>query len=158
MTMMTMSKRPGSRPGGGQAGSSRFRFRFDRAARYLLPVLGVTPATSRVEVTGGQLVIRYGPWRTTVDRRNIQAVRATGPFSGWKAIGPRLSLADRGLTFGTSARGGVCIQLRRPVAALMPGRLLAHPAVTVTVERPRELVRLLRPSWVKRLTALRAVR
>lgn len=150
---MAMSKLPGLRPGCNQA--RLFLFRFDRIARYVLPALGVTRATSRVEVVGGQLLIRYGPWRTAVDRRNIQAVRATGPFNGWKAIGPRLSPADRGLTFGTSTHGGVCIQLRQPVAVLMPGRLLAHPAVTVTVERPRELVRLMRPSRARLL--LRAV-
>jgi len=122
-----------------------FAFRFDRAGRLLLPALGVTPVTSRVEVAGGRVLIRYGPWRTMVDRRNIRAVTASGPFSAWKAIGPRVSLADRGLTFGTSTRGGVCIQLRQPAGVLAPRRLLAHPAVTVTVDRPAELVRLLRP-------------
>ena len=147
---MARSKLPGFRPGLGQA--RFFPFRFDRVARYLLVVLGVTPATSGIEVTGGQLLIRYGPWRTTVDRRNIRAVTASGPFKAWKAIGPRMSLADRGLTFGTSTRGGVCIELRRPIAVLAPRRLLAHPAVTVTVDQPGELVRLLRPSRANLLT------
>ncbi len=135
----------GLRPGTGQA--RFFPFRFDRAARYVLLALGVTPATSGVDVTGQQVLIRYGPWRTTVDRRNIRAVSATGPFKAWKAIGPRVSFADRGLTFGTSTGDGVCIELRQPVAVLLPRRLLAHPAVTVTVDRPAQLIRLLRPRW-----------
>jgi hypothetical protein len=62
-----------------------------------------------------------------------------------------LSLADRGLTFGSSTRGGVCIQFRRPVGVLA-GRLLAHPALTVTVDRPAELIRLLQPSRLNRLS------
>jgi hypothetical protein len=131
--------------------TSAFSFRFDPAARYLLPVLGVTPATSGIQVADGQVSVRYGPWHTTVDRRNIRAVTASGPFRTWKAIGPRLSLADRGLTFGSSTRGGVCIQFRRPVGVLA-GRLLAHPALTVTVDRPAELIRLLQPSRLNRLS------
>jgi hypothetical protein len=65
-----------------------------------------------------------------------------------------VSLADRGLTVGTSTRGGVCIRLRQPIGALVPGKLLAHPAVTVTVDEPAELVRLLRPGrWKLRNVA-----
>jgi hypothetical protein len=30
---------------------------------------------------------------------NLWAVRLTGPYRAWRAIGPRLSLADHGLTF-----------------------------------------------------------
>lgn len=140
---MLITKRPGS--GRPNRRARVFAFRFDRPARVVLLALGVTHATSGVEVAGGQVSIRYGPWRTTVDRRNIRAVTASGPFSAWKAIGPRVSLADRGLTFGTSTHGGVCIQLRQPVGVLAPRQLLAHPALTVTVDRPTELVRLLRP-------------
>lgn len=146
---MTTSTSRGSGPAGDAA--RVFPFRFDRAARYLLLPLGVTPATSRVELADGQLLIRFGPWRATVDRRNIRAVTASGPFSPWKAIGPRVSAADRGLTFGTSTRGGVCIRLRQPVGVLAPRRLLAHPAVTVTVDQPGELARLLRPARARLL-------
>jgi hypothetical protein len=79
-----------------------FAFPFDRAARLWLPVLGMTPGTSRVEVVGGQVLIRYGLWRAQV------------------------------------------------------GRLLAHPVVTVTVDRPAELVRLLRPGLLNLLTRVSA--
>jgi hypothetical protein len=151
---MLMSRRPESWLPSGRP--QVFAFRFDRAARLWLRVLGVTPGTSRVEVAGGQVQIRYGPWRAVVDRRNIRAVRASGPFKAWKALGPRVSAADRGLTFGTSTRGGVCIQLRQPVGVLAPRRLLAHPAVTVTVDRPAELVRLLRPGLMNLLTRVSA--
>lgn len=128
-----------------------FPFRFDRAPRYILLPLGVTPRTSGVIVAGDRVSIRYGPWRTTLDRRNIRAVTASGPFRAWKAIGLRMSLADRGLTFGTSTSGGVCIRLCQPVSVLTPRWLLAHPALTVTVDQPGELVRLLRPSRLRQL-------
>lgn len=149
---MPMSGRPGLGPAFGRR--RVFAFRFDRAARFLLLAVGVTPATSRVEVAGGQVRIRYGPWGTRVDQRNIRAVTASGPFQAWKAIGPRVSAADRGLTFGTSTRGGVCIRLRQPVGGLLPRRLLAHPAVTVTVDRPAELIWLLRLSRLNPLARL----
>jgi hypothetical protein len=67
------------------------------------------------------------------DRRNIRAVTASRPFKARKALGPRVSAADRGLTFGTSTRGGVCIQLW-----------------------PAELVRLLRPGLMNLLTRVSA--
>lgn len=121
-----------------------FDFRFDRPARYLLAAFGVTPATSGVDVGRDTLRVRYGPWRLSVDRRNVKTASVIGPFSAWRAIGPRMSLADRGVTFGTSTRAGVCVRLWQPVAALAPARLLTHPAVTLTVDRPAELARLLR--------------
>jgi hypothetical protein len=142
---MQMSKLPRS------SQEQVFPFRFDRAARYILLLLGVTPRTSGVVIADGQVSIRYGPWRTTLDRRNIRVVTASGPFRAWKAIGLRMSLADRGLTFGTSTSGGVCIRLCQPVGVLTPGWLLAHPALTVTVDQPGELFRLLRPGRLRQL-------
>ena len=141
-------------PGGGPgqlgamirtAGPRHFDFRFDRPARYLLAALGVTPATSGVDVGPETIDIRYGPWRVSLDRSNVQEVSVSGPFSAWRAIGPRLSLADRGVTFGTSTQAGVCLALRQPVAALAPGWLLTHPGITLTVDRPEDLASLLTP-------------
>jgi hypothetical protein len=122
--LVPMSGLAGARPGSGRLGV--FPFRFDRVARCLLVPLGVTPATSGVQVTRGRVLIRYGPWRATIDRSDIRAVRAAGPFKAWKAIGPRVSLADRGLTLGTSTRSALCIELRQPIGVLMPRRLLAR--------------------------------
>jgi hypothetical protein len=79
-----------------------------------------------------------------VDRRNVQAASVTGPFSAGGRSHSRLSLADRGVTFGATTRVGVCVALWQPVAALSPRWLLAYPEVTLTVDRPVELTRLLR--------------
>lgn len=128
------------------AGARHFDFRFDQPARYLLAALGVTPAT---DVGAEGLRIWYGPRRLSVDRRNVPAASVTAPLSAWRAIGPRLSLADCGATFGATTRAGVCVALWQPVAALAPRWLLTYPAVTLTVDRPVELARLLRRGQAK---------
>jgi hypothetical protein len=64
---------------------------------------------------------------------NVEDAEVTGPYLPFKVIGPHISLADRGATFGTTWRRGVCVRFRRPVPAALPGGLLTHPAVTVTV-------------------------
>src|SRR5690606_29251980 len=61
----------------------------------------------------------------------------TGPYRWWKVAGPpRLSLADRGITFATTAEHGVCLQLAEPIGAIDPLHLIRHPNVTITVADP----------------------
>jgi hypothetical protein len=127
-------------PIGHGATGREFPFEFDRTARRLLAVLGVTPQRCYVHVDGAMLRIRYGPWRVSVPRTQVSNTQVTGPFSPWKALGPRVSLVDRGLTLGTNAHAGVCISLTSPVSVLLPRRLLTHPAITVTVADPAGLV------------------
>ena len=50
---------------------------------------------------------------------------------------------QRGLTFATTAAGGVCVRFHEPVEGLLPRGPLRHPAVTVTVEDPDDLVRFI---------------
>lgn len=116
-----------------------FPFAFDRWARVVLAPLGVTPRTSRVRLDEATLDVRYGPWRLVTPRANVSCVHLTGPYHWVKAIGPRLSLADRGITFGTNARSGLCVCFHAPVPGLTPGPWLKHPAVTLTVVDPQAL-------------------
>ena len=111
---------------------ARFPFRFDPVFRPMLALLGVRPATAWVAVTDRDLMIRYGPWRLRTDRDNVTAVELSGPYRWWRAIGPHLSLADGGATFGSSAAGGICLRFGVPVPALVPGGRPRHPAATVT--------------------------
>jgi hypothetical protein len=112
-----------------------------------LRVLGVRPGSDGVRVEGDVLVARFGPWMLSTPLANVTGAETGGPYAVWKVIGPRLSLADRGLTFGTSPRAGVCISFREPVAGIEPTGLLKHPNLTVTVAEPELLVaRLNRPS------------
>lgn len=118
----------------------RFPFEFDARFVPLALPFGVMPATAYVEVDDDELRVRFGPWslRTTLD--NVAEVTPTGPYRWWKVAGPpRLSLADRGVTFATTAAGGLCIRFREPVPAALPRSLVRHPSATVTVATPAAL-------------------
>jgi hypothetical protein len=118
----------------------RFPFRFDVRFRLPLSVLGIRPATCQVAVCDERLEVHYGPWHLTTPWSNVIDARVSGPFKALFAVGPRLSLTDRGATFGTSARGGVCFRFHEPVGALLGEDRLRHPGLTVTVEDAERLV------------------
>lgn len=109
-----------------------------------LRLLGVTPASSGVWVDDDVLTATFGPWVLRTPTVNVADARVTGPYEAWKVAGPRLSLADRGLTFGTTTRAGVCLTFHEAVAGIEPSGLLRHPSLTVTVSEPELLVDRLR--------------
>ncbi len=67
--------------------------------------------------------------RTELD--NVEGAHVTDGYRWWKVIGPRMSMADDGLTFGTNTTAGVCVHFRRPVPSVL--RRQGHSALTVTV-------------------------
>jgi len=81
----------------------RFPFDFDYPLAAPLAAFGVTPFTSHVDVADGWFDVRFGPWRLRTPLANLGATHVTGPYSPLRALGTRISLADRGVTFG--ARG-----------------------------------------------------
>lgn len=92
-----------------------------------------------LELDADGLRVRFGPWLVETPLSNLAGAEATGPYRAVRVFGVRLSLADRGLTFGTTTRGGVCLRFREPVRGIDPWGLLRHPGLTVTVSEP-ELV------------------
>lgn len=110
----------------------RFDFEFHPRFRPLLAVLGVRPANSWVAVDDQRFQARFGRWQVRTPVSNLADVVITRDYLAIKAIGPRGSMADRGATFGSTTRGGVCVCFHEPVTALA-GRWMAHPALTVTV-------------------------
>ncbi len=121
-----------------------FGFRFQPLYRVLAAPFGVTSSTALVEVADGQLTVRFGPWLLRTPLSNVVGCQRSGPYSVTKTAGPaRLSIADRGLTFATNADAGICLCFREPVRALDPFGIIRHPAVTVTVDHPGELERVL---------------
>ena len=121
-----------------------FEFSFDLLHRVVALPLGVTPGTAAVEVEGGRLDARFGFWRVSTDLDNVEGTEVTGPYSPFKTIGPaHLSLADRGLTFATNSRRGLCIRFREPVSGIEPTGRLRHPGLTVTVADVDGLARAL---------------
>ena len=117
------------------------RFAFDLAYRLPGLVFGVIPATSRVEVSAGELRVRYGPWRLRTPLENVAGCQVTDSYSWLKTAGPaHLSLADRGVSFVTCHGPGLCVTFNEPVAAIDWVGRIRHPAATMTVEDP-ELLR-----------------
>jgi len=105
---------------------------------------GVRRSNSGVEVVDGRLLVRFGPWRVDTPVTNVASVQRTGPYQWWKVIGPaHLSMVDRGLTFATTDRAGVCLTFREPVRGIEPTGRLRHPGLTVTVADPDALIALL---------------
>lgn len=116
--------------------TARYDFEWDPRFRLLLAAAGIHPGNSEVTLTAERLVVRFGHWSLTTPLFNIVDARVGGPYSWYRTIGARLSMADRGVTFGTSPHGGVCIRFDRPVPALEPLGLIRHPGLTVTVVDP----------------------
>lgn len=116
----------------------RFAFLRDPRFAVLLRGIGVTPDNCWVEVGDEAVEVRFGRLVLRTPLANVADVSVSGPYRWFKAVGIRASLADRGLTFGTSAHGGACLRFREPVAVL-PGGLVRHPGLTVTVADPQGL-------------------
>ncbi len=114
----------------------QFEMAFDPRFRLPLAALGVTPSTAHVTIGPDRLLACFGPWVVRTTPSNVRAVDLTGPYRSYRAIGARLSVADRGLTFGSAVTRGVCMLFREPVHGLDPLGLLRHPGLTVTVARP----------------------
>ena len=111
-----------------------FDFAFEPLYRAFALPFGVTPGNSRVDVEGGRLLARFGLWRLSTDLANIEGTEVTGPYRTLATIGPaHLSVIDRGLTFSTNGRQGLCIRFREPVPGIEPTGRLRHPGLTVTV-------------------------
>lgn len=115
-----------------------FPYRFDDPSRLLLRVLGVRPDRDGVRIDHECLVASFGPLSVEIDLVNIKSVEVSGPYAWAKVIGPRLSMADHGLTFGTNAERGVCLQFHEPVRSVVgPWK---HPGLTLTVDEPHDFV------------------
>jgi hypothetical protein len=126
-----------SEPGKGLTFPFAFRGFAGAAAR----LFGCRPSQG-VELAGGRLVVRFGPWTLATDLDNVAGAERTGPYQLVTVVGiPHLSAADLGITFATNTDAGVCLRFRRPVPAALPVDLLRHPGATVTVEDPDGLVR-----------------
>jgi len=125
-------------------GAEQFEMAFDARFRIALAGAGITPATAHVTLSQDRLVACFGPWDCHTTPANVREVSVTGPYRWYRAVGVRLSLADRGLTFGSSVTAGVCLQFRHPVHGLDPLGLLSHPNLTLTVAEPERFAAAVR--------------
>lgn len=132
---------PPPRPAASIPRTTRFEFEFEASMRLPALAVGVVPSRAEVEVGEHDLTVRFGTWSLSTPLTNVAGATVTGPYAWFKVAGPpHLSFADRGITFATSTRGGVCISFHEPVRAALPVDLIRHPSATVTVADPESLV------------------
>ena len=116
---------------------STYDFAFD--PKYLVPLVafGATPLSSSATLTDDDRIeVRFGYTKIETDIANVAGVELSGPYRAVRAIGVRLSLSDRGLTFGSNTRRGVCVKFIEPVSAFPPWPTIQHPGVTLTLKDP----------------------
>lgn len=116
---------------------STYDFAFD--PKYLVPLaaFGATPLSSGATLTDDdRLEVRFGLTKLETDIANVAGFELSGPYLAVRAIGVRLSLSDRGLTFGSNTKRGVCVKFIEPVAAFPPWGTIRHPGLTLTLKDP----------------------
>jgi hypothetical protein len=130
--------------------TQRFPIRLGAKSRPLLRLFGVRgPADAWVEVGDDALDARFGRFRAATSLSNISGWRIEGPWLWVTAIGVRMSIRHRDLTFGGSHRGGVRLDFRERVRV---GRLRV-PALYVTVDDLEGLAAALRARGIQGVDA-----
>lgn len=109
-----------------------YEFRFDPERSWLVRAIsGATPDAASARLVDGDLAVRFGWAAVRTPLANVRDVRITRDYQWFRALGLRLSLSDRGATYGSSTVGGVCVCFHEPVRALPVGP--ANPGLTMTV-------------------------
>ena len=117
-----------------------FEFTFSTAYAAAARPLGITAATTSVEVGPHWLYVRYGPWKLLTPRTNVVAAHITGDFSFIKTAGPpHLSLSDRGVTMASNGDRALCLEFAQPVTAIDTTGVIRHPGATLSVADPEGL-------------------
>lgn len=109
--------------------TTRFPIRVGSKSRPLLRLFGVRADNAYVDL-GTDLDAHFGRYTLRTPVENIVRWRLEGPWLWLTAIGVRMSVRHRDVTFGGNHRGGVRLDFREPVQW---GRFLV-PVLYVTVE------------------------
>lgn len=120
-----------------------FPYDFDQRFIWIWGPFGARPRKDGVTLTDdGDLIATYGRLRVETPLANVQNATRTGPYRWWRAVGVRVSGVDSGITFGTTARGGVCVLFQDPISGIVPA-FSRHAGLTVTVADCEGLARAL---------------
>jgi hypothetical protein len=106
----------------------RFPIFVGRRSRILLLPFGVRAGNAYVDLGDDELDAHFGFFRIRTPTANLVSWRIEGPWLWITAIGVRMSLRHRDLTFGGTNRGGVRVNFRDPVTRA------GIPALYLTVE------------------------
>ncbi len=94
--------------------ATRYPIRIGRRSAGYLRLWGVTPEQSWAELDG-EVVVRFGrfDFHTPID--NVASWRIEGPWLWITAIGIRMSIRHRDVSFAGSPHGGVRLDFKQPV-------------------------------------------
>jgi hypothetical protein len=110
-----------------------YRYSFDKRLIGFWAPFGVRRTRDGVTLTDdGRLLATFGFLKLETPLENVSGAHITRNYRWWTAAGARGSMKDDGLTFGTNAKGGVCIHFRAKVPS--PLRRKGNSALTVTVK------------------------
>lgn len=107
-----------------------FPYAFDNRFKLSLAPMLVTREDG-VTVTDTTVRATFGVFSIETPLDNVVGSSISGPHQWFKAIGLRLSLADDGVTFGTNASRGVCIEFAERVGPVVG--LRKHSSLWVSV-------------------------
>ena len=114
--------------------TSRFPIRVGRrSAPFLRLFFGVKADDAWIDLGEGpdaQLEVRFGWSRFRTPLANVERWQIEGPWHWITAIGVRMSIRHRDITFGGSPHGGVRIDFRTPVR----WTILRVPAIYVPAD------------------------
>ena len=110
---------------------TRYPIRIGARSRLFLRIaFGVTPERAFVDVGEETILVRFGRFELSAPLASATRWRIEGPWSWITAIGVRMSLRHRDITFGGSPHGGVRMDF---VERVRVGPLRV-PALYVTVD------------------------
>ena len=87
----------------------------DRSRLFLRIAFGVTPERAWTEISDEAVTVQFGRFGITTPLANVARYRIEGPWRWITAIGVRMSLRHRDISFAGSPRGGVRVDLRERV-------------------------------------------
>jgi hypothetical protein len=111
--------------------ATRYPIRVGRRSRLFLRLaFGVTRERAWAEIGDGVVRVRFGWFELAAPIATVQRWRIEGPWAWITAIGVRMSIRHRDISFAGSPRGGVRLDFRERV----PWGPLRVPAVYYGVE------------------------
>lgn len=94
----------------------RFPIRVGARSRLLLRIVfGVADGSAWADVGDGRVVVRFGRFGFETTISNCRHWQIEGPFRWITAIGVRMSVRQRDISFAGSPHGGVRVDLVTPV-------------------------------------------